>query len=225
MPRLSINYQNTVIYKIVCNDLTVTYTYVGMTTDFTKRKYAHKSNSNNITTKKILNLKVYRIIRENGGWINWTMLEIEAYPCKTDKEARLKEREWYEKLNATMNSIVPIVTEEEIQASVEKCKISIKANCIKVKAYKKECAEKQKEENKAHKKIYGENNKEENKVYQKEWYNINKEAHKNSVKIYTENNKDKIKACKKEWYEINKEKIKAYQKEYRQKNKKEILII
>lgn len=214
MPRLSINYQNTVIYKIVCNDLSVTYTYVGMTTDFTKRKYAHKSNSNNITTK-FLNLKVYRIIRENGGWINWTMLEIEAYPCKTDTEARLKEREWYERLNATMNSIVPIVTEEEIQASVEKCKISIKANCIKVKAYKKECAEKKKEEIRAYKK-------EENKAYKKEWYNINKEAHKNSVKIYSENNKDKIKACKKEWYEINKEKIKAYQKEYRQNNKKKI---
>jgi hypothetical protein len=221
MPRLSINYQKTVIYKIVCNDLTVTYTYVGMTTDFTKRKYAHKNSSNNITTKNF-NLKVYQIIRENGGWINWTMLEIEAYPCKTDIEARLKEREWYERLNATMNSIIPIVTEEEKQASIEKCKISIKANCIKVKAYKKECAEKKKEEIRAYKKEYAENNKEENKAYNKEWYENNKEAHKNSVKIYTENNKDKIKACKKEWYEINKEKIKAYQKEYRQNNKNKI---
>ena len=71
MPRLSIDYQKTVIYKIVCNDLTVTYIYVGMTTDFTNRKYNHKSDCNNITDKHY-NFKIYDIIRANGGCIHVT---------------------------------------------------------------------------------------------------------------------------------------------------------
>jgi hypothetical protein len=25
---------------------------------------------------------VYSTIRENGGWNNWSMVEIEKYPCK-----------------------------------------------------------------------------------------------------------------------------------------------
>lgn len=188
MPRLAINYQKTVIYKIVCNDLSVTYTYVGMTTDFTKRKNAHKTNCK-ITTKGY-NYKIYEIIRENGGWINWTMLEIEAYPCMNNAEARLKEREWYDKLHSTMNTIRPSVTEEET-----------------------------KEEKQANQKAYDVMNKEKIKATNKEWYENNKEAHKNSVKIYTEINKEKISASKKEWYELNKEKIRAYQKQYRLNNK------
>ena len=75
MPRLPISYQNTVIYKLVCNDLNVPYTYVGHTTDFTKKKYAHKYSCNNVKDKSY-NFKVYQTIRENGGWVNWTMLMV-----------------------------------------------------------------------------------------------------------------------------------------------------
>ena len=44
MPRTPINYANTIIYKIqhIDND---EFLYVGHTTDFTKRKTAHKSNT------------------------------------------------------------------------------------------------------------------------------------------------------------------------------------
>ena len=47
MPKKEINYQNTIIYKIVCNDLNVKDVYVGNTTDFTKRKWSHKSDCYN----------------------------------------------------------------------------------------------------------------------------------------------------------------------------------
>ena len=76
MPRTPINYQNTIIYKIVCNDLTITESYVGSTTDFRRRKSQHKSSCNTINNSKY-NQKNYIFIRENGGWENWTMLEIE----------------------------------------------------------------------------------------------------------------------------------------------------
>jgi predicted GIY-YIG superfamily endonuclease len=43
MPRTPINYENTVFYKIVCKDLNLNYCYVGHTTDFIRRKTAHKT--------------------------------------------------------------------------------------------------------------------------------------------------------------------------------------
>ena len=69
MPRLEIDYSRMIIYKLVCNDLNILDCYVGSTTDFSKRKYGHKSACNNCKIKNY-NLKVYKIIRENGGWDN-----------------------------------------------------------------------------------------------------------------------------------------------------------
>jgi predicted GIY-YIG superfamily endonuclease len=61
MPRLPIDYANTIIYKIVCNDLNITECYVGHTTDFVRRKKSHKHRCITETDKKH-NLKVYKII-------------------------------------------------------------------------------------------------------------------------------------------------------------------
>ena len=107
MPRLPIDFSKTVIYKLVCNDLSVTELYVGSTTDFTKRKYKHKS------VCKSSHYKVYEMIRANGDWENWSMIEIEKYPCKDGNEARARERHWYEELHATMNSQFPIRSQKE----------------------------------------------------------------------------------------------------------------
>ena len=112
MPRKAINYQNTEIYKIVCDDLTVKYCYVGHTTDFTNRKYNHKSRCNNEKSKKH-NYKIYTTIRENGGWDNWTMVLIEKYPCENKQQAEQRERFWYEELNADLNMIRPHMTKED----------------------------------------------------------------------------------------------------------------
>ena len=43
MPKNNINYSNTIIYKIVCNDLNIKDLYRGSTTDFHNRKSNHKS--------------------------------------------------------------------------------------------------------------------------------------------------------------------------------------
>ena len=112
MPRLPIDYANTVIYKIVCNDLSITELYVGHTTDFVRRKQSHK-NDCVYEAGKTYNLKVYKTIRENGGWVNYSMIEIEKYPCKDTNEARAKEREWYEVLNSKLNTICPIIVDGE----------------------------------------------------------------------------------------------------------------
>jgi hypothetical protein len=112
MPRLPINYQNTIIYKIVCNDLEITDLYVGHTTSFTDRKRQHKNGCSNENNKKY-NLKVYQMIRTNGGWNNWSMIEIEKYSCNDFNEAAARERYYYEELNAKLNSCVPNRSKKE----------------------------------------------------------------------------------------------------------------
>ena len=112
MPRKAVDYSNTIIYKIVCNDLNITDVYVGHTTDFTKRKNKHKSRCNNENDKN-RNYKVYQIIRQNGGGDNWTMIETEKYCCKDGNEATARERYWYETLNGNMNNNVPNRSQKE----------------------------------------------------------------------------------------------------------------
>ena len=104
MPRLPINYQNTIIYIIKCKDDNITEEYIGFTTDFTKRKYSHKNSCNN-KTKKDHNLLKYKFIRNNGGWDNWIMVELEKYPCQDGNEARKREEEIRVERKAKLNSI------------------------------------------------------------------------------------------------------------------------
>jgi hypothetical protein len=89
----------------------VTECYVGHTTNFTNRKNKHKENCTKNYTYS--HLKVYEMMRANGGWENWTMIEIEKYPCKDFNEARARERYWYEILNSKLNSVRPFVSTEE----------------------------------------------------------------------------------------------------------------
>lgn len=101
------NYKNTIIYKIICNDEKICDCYVGHTTNFIKRKSDHKRNTLFHT------YKIYEFIRNNGGWENFTMLEIELYPCENKTEARIRERYWYETLNSKLNTNKPISTKQE----------------------------------------------------------------------------------------------------------------
>jgi hypothetical protein len=106
MPRLPINYANTIIYKIVCNDLSVTDCYVGHTTDFVRRKQSHKYRCA-IEKDKKHNLKIYKAIRDNKGWENWCIVEIEKFPCEDSLKACARERYYYEQLHSTLNTNFP----------------------------------------------------------------------------------------------------------------------
>ena len=143
MPRTNINYQKTIIYKIVCNDLNIKDIYVGHTTEFTKRKHNHKNRCNNPNDKKY-NLKIYKTIRENEGWENWTMVEIEKYPCNDKNEACSRERHWCEQLNSNLNTIRPMTTKEEkviehkLYKQTDKCKAVAKIQSKKHREENKE---------------------------------------------------------------------------------------
>lgn len=106
MPKIVSDYSNTVIYKITCKDPNIQDVYVGHTVNFIQRKQSHRLTC--INTKSLgYNCKVYRVIRNNGGWDNWKMCIIAFYDCKDQYEARQKEQEHFVALNANLNSIEP----------------------------------------------------------------------------------------------------------------------
>jgi len=105
MPKTIIDYSKTIIYRIVCRDLTIKDCYVGHTTNFIKRKQQHKNVCNNPNSKHF-NCYVYKFIRNNGGWENWDIILIDTFNCNDLNEACKKEREHIELYNATLNSIM-----------------------------------------------------------------------------------------------------------------------
>jgi hypothetical protein len=135
MPKLVIDYSNTIIYKIFCNDPNVKDIYVGHTTNFVQRKHAHKQNCTN-SNSICYDLKVYKIIRNNGGWDNWTMEIVNFFKCKDNYEARKKEQEYFVLLNATLNSIEPLPPPKVSQKSDT---LTDKKNNVKQLFYCKKC--------------------------------------------------------------------------------------
>ena len=112
MPKKPIDYSKTYFYKIVCNDPEIKSTYVGHTTDFKRRKYEHKSCCEN-DNSKMYNFKLYKTIRENGGFCNWSMVLIDTICCDNSLEAKKKEREFMEELNASLNQAYPSRSSKE----------------------------------------------------------------------------------------------------------------
>jgi len=185
------NIDNTfIMYKICPKNKDLNFCYVGHTTNFTKRKRDHIKNTTNQNDKKHYHLKHYETIRNNGGWDEWEMTEIEHFKCKTKLEARIREQQLIEKYNANLNSLKAHVTEEEKQQT------------------KKMITEKYRIENKA--KI-----REQEKIYKQEHKDIIAEQ----MKKYRQENKDKLREQTKEYRIKNKEKYDQQQKEYREKNK------
>jgi predicted GIY-YIG superfamily endonuclease len=102
MPYKPIDYSKCSIYKLehVNNDKLI---YIGSTTNFKQRKSAHKTCCNNEKGRKY-NLKLYRMIRENGGFEMFKMIELEKYPCKDRQEIERREYEMIREVKATMNT-------------------------------------------------------------------------------------------------------------------------
>jgi len=174
------NYNKSIIYKLCCKDINIKEIYIGSTTNFTRRTCEHKKSCNN-EKHKAYNFNVYRFIRENGNWSNWDMVLLEEVSCENRKQLHKIEREYIEKLGATLNSRIPSRTEKEWrEVNKELRKEWREDNKEKIKEYEKEYREK----NKEHSKEYRENNREKLKEYGKEYYEKNKEKIKEDNKEY-----------------------------------------
>ena len=111
MPRQKIDYSKTVIYQIHCNDPNILYDYISSTTDITRRKQSHKKIYND-NTQKSHNDDIYQTIRNNGGWDNWKITELEKYPCNNNSEVLLRKNYYVDKIQSDrLNSshINPII--------------------------------------------------------------------------------------------------------------------
>lgn len=100
------DYSTTVIYKITCKDPNIIDKYVGHTVDIVRRRKEHKYSTSNAKSA-CYNLKLYKFIRDNGGWDNWKMEVIAFYECNNLREARQKEQDHYIELKASLNSVEP----------------------------------------------------------------------------------------------------------------------
>ena len=112
MPKLPIDYSKACIYEIVCKDANVTQRYIGSTTNLTKRRCKHKSVCHNENDHGY-NYYVYRFIRDNGGFTNWSVVLVEALPdCKDQKSLSKSERKWFEKKQSELNTNIPSRTRQ-----------------------------------------------------------------------------------------------------------------
>ena len=139
MPKVPVNFNNSMIYKLCCRDTEITDIYVGSTTNFKTRKNMHKSSCCNENGKSY-NLNVYQFIRENGGWDNWDMILIEKFKCSNKLELLKRERYYIETLNARLNSRIPS------RSKKEQMKEYREKNKDKIKKQTKEYYEKNKEQ-------------------------------------------------------------------------------
>jgi len=121
MPKVKIDYSNTIFYKILCNDTSVNDLYIGHTTNFVQRKYAHKQGC--INPKSVnYNCKLYNVIRDNMGWDNWTMEIIAFHNCEDLMAAKKQEQQYFEEYKATLNSIEPSPTRKPKREVVARAK-------------------------------------------------------------------------------------------------------
>ncbi len=114
MPRKAADYSKAIQYKIVCNDPAITDCYNGSCISFKDRKRSHKSFSCNPKCKAY-NFKVYQFIRENGGWDNWTFIQLEEYPCKSKQELLTRKRHWFDLIKPILNMISPTLNVEKMK--------------------------------------------------------------------------------------------------------------
>ena len=69
----------------------------------TVKTYSGKTNSR----------YVYNFLADHGGWDNWEMVLIKTECCEHALDAKRKEREYIELLNATLNMCRPYIDKED----------------------------------------------------------------------------------------------------------------
>ena len=111
MPKTPTDFSKSVIYKIEHIDKPE-LVYVGSTTNFTKRKYKHKSVCNN-ENERNYNLKLYQMIRAHGDWDSFKIMIICEFPCNSKIELVIEEEKHRKELQTNLNSIKAYRTIDE----------------------------------------------------------------------------------------------------------------
>tara|TARA_B110001450_G_scaffold251001_1_gene270494 strand:- start:1758 stop:2276 length:519 start_codon:yes stop_codon:yes gene_type:complete len=129
------------IYKIVCKDENIKEFYIGSTFNLSDRIRQHKYKCKNST------VTLYKYISDNGGWINFNVIILETFECDSEtKDKVIKEQEYINKLNPTLNDIRAYATKEQnYKKSNEYYKEWAVQNKTKLKDYNIEYRQKNKD--------------------------------------------------------------------------------
>lgn len=187
------------VYKLYCCDDNITDFYIGSSVCSRARFYGHtKSYNNNITNK------LYDCIRANGGIDNWQYIVLER---DINKELqRVKEQEYIDNLNPTLNERRAFTT-DEMKKEQRKTKEATNKEIIaqKKKEYRQKPEVKAKEAEQA--KVWRENNKERHKELTQEWREKNKEHIAEYANQQYHKNKETINARRRELYRLKKQQL------------------
>jgi len=118
-----------IVYKLCCDN--VNEFYIGSSFDMKLRKYKHKNNCNNSKQKKY-NYKVYKYIRDNGGFDNWKFEILVEKEFENKTALHIKEQECIGLLKPTLNIKSAYQTYEEYKLQNQKIiakNSAIKINC------------------------------------------------------------------------------------------------
>ena len=159
-------------YKIYKDD----FCYIGSTVNLKKRINDHKNNCTN-KAKKGYNLKIYKTIRENGGWDCFTFEVIKQFDNLTKQEARVIEQVYINEFG-NMNSLNSYITQQQLIELKYKCGKQYRLN--------------NQEELKQSKHQYYLNNRDKILEHDKQYYLNNQEKKKKYQNQYRLNNRDKI---------------------------------
>ena len=100
------------VYKITCNDPEIRESYIGSTYNFRSRLNAHKTSCENPKSSKY-NYKLYKFIRNNGGWGNFTMKVLYGIEVFDKMELLELEKKTINIIKPSLNCQVPLRTRSE----------------------------------------------------------------------------------------------------------------
>ena len=172
-----------VIYLIkhkTCDDKKV---YVGSTTNLKKRIKKHEEGCYYVKSKEH-NYKLYKYIRENGGFYMYEFIILECYVCNFKYELHDREDDYIQMYDNNLNSKRAYLTLGE----------------------KREKHNKMRKKNNYDNRYYN-NNKEKINEKAKKYRDENKEKINEKAKKKYDENKEKENMRKKKYYDENKEKI------------------
>jgi len=101
------NLKNGIIYKLICKDKKINQIYIGSTINLINRISLHKRDC---LTK---NTKLYKCIRNNGGFKNWEFKKIANIVSENNKDIRKLERFYFEHYKPVLNKNYPIRSRAE----------------------------------------------------------------------------------------------------------------
>ena len=162
-----VNYQNAKIYKIVNDELGLTY-YGSTCNALYKRFHGHKNKTNKTNSKILFSTQTQPEI-----------ILVEKFPCNDKMELHQRER-FYIENNECVNKTIPARTKKEYRED----------NKSEITEYNKEYYEKNKEKENLRGKKYKEENKEKIREQKKQYRQDNKELMKERDKLQYQKRKE-----------------------------------